>query len=363
MIAEGIPACRQPLRMATLADLPQPKTDGTGWPWTQESSPVPAFLPQRSPWPRVSIVTPSYNQAAFLEETLRSVILQGYPNLEYIVIDGGSEDSSVEMLGEYAPWLAYWESRKDSGQSDAVNRGWARCSGEILAYLNSDDTLLPGALQSVAEAWVNHGRPAAIVGAVQYTDNDSRPTGPPVPARLPGPTPLDLSLVDHEKWLLPQQSGFFSREYLDRAGRWMRPDLHYTLDRELYYRVCRTGPVVILNVPLATYRFHPGSKSISKFVEMYEESVASLAYCNWGGPRERRQRHRIARWRIAQGHRRFAALTPGVARRLWHLVVSTCYRPGYLARIGFYRAIVDAVGLRKPLERLWHSCVKSSPPH
>lgn len=318
-------------------------------------------MPNGAAWPKISIVTPSYNQAAFLEETLRSVLLQGYPNLEYLVIDGGSPDASAQVIEAYAPWLTYWESKKDSGQSDAVNRGWARCTGDIIAYLNSDDTLLPGALQAVAQAWAEHSRPAAIVGAVQYTDNDSRPSGRPTPAKLPGPAPLDLSLVDHETWLLPQQSGFFTREQLDQAGRWMRPDLHYTLDRELYYRVCRTGPVVILDAPLATYRFHPDSKSISKFVEMYEECRASLAYCDWGGPRERRQRNRVARWRIAQGHRRFAALAPGMPKKLWHLLLSSYYRPGYLARMGFYRALIDAVGLRRPAERLWHFCARPEP--
>ena len=103
--------------------------------------------------PRISIVTPSFNQGQFLEETIRSVLEQGYPNLEYMVIDGGSTDGSIEIIRKYEKRLAYWTSEPDRGQADAINKGWRRATGEILAYLNSDDTYCPNALRLAAEAF------------------------------------------------------------------------------------------------------------------------------------------------------------------------------------------------------------------
>ena len=106
-------------------------------------TPPPAAAPEAG-WPRITLVTPSYQQAAFLEECLRSVLLQNYPNLEYIVIDGGSLDGSADIIARYADKLAYWQSQRDGGQGDAINQGFSRASGHILGWLNSDDLLLPG---------------------------------------------------------------------------------------------------------------------------------------------------------------------------------------------------------------------------
>ena len=114
--------------------------------------------------PKVSIVTPSFNQASFLEQTLRSVLEQDYPNLEYIVIDGGSTDGSVEIINKYADQLAYWQSQPDQGQTDAINQGFAHATGEILAWLNSDDLLLPGAVSAAVRALEEHPEAAMVYG-------------------------------------------------------------------------------------------------------------------------------------------------------------------------------------------------------
>ena len=127
-----------------LNELPPPPVGKSRWPWTQDSE---SKGDQRAgPLPRVTVVTPSFNQAIFLEETIRSVLLQDYPDLEYIVMDGGSSDGSVEIIKKYEKHLAYWTSEKDAGASDAIRKGFERATGSILAYLNSDDLYLPGAI-------------------------------------------------------------------------------------------------------------------------------------------------------------------------------------------------------------------------
>src|SRR5579864_2747619 len=104
-------------------------------------------------YPPITVVTPSLNQAEFLEETIRSVLDQNYPNLEYIICDGGSSDNSVEIIKRYQDRLAWWVSEKDQGQSNAINKGFSKASGDLLGYINSDDTLAPGALMAAAEAY------------------------------------------------------------------------------------------------------------------------------------------------------------------------------------------------------------------
>jgi glycosyltransferase involved in cell wall biosynthesis len=129
-----------------ISDLPIPIDGRHGWPWGLPESP--AHLRDA---PRITIVTPSFNQGQFIEETIRSVLLQGYPNLEYIIIDGGSTDESVAIIEKYAPWLKFWVSEKDRGQSHAINKGFLAATGQIYCYLNSDDVLFPGTLHRVAQ--------------------------------------------------------------------------------------------------------------------------------------------------------------------------------------------------------------------
>ncbi len=120
--------------------------------------PLPDQMPDGSLWPRISIVTPSFNQGQFIEETIRSVLLQGYPNLEYIVMDGGSTDESVAIIEKYSPWLAYWTSKKDRGQADAINKGFARATGQLMAFLNSDDVYAPDIFADVVDGFLASGK-------------------------------------------------------------------------------------------------------------------------------------------------------------------------------------------------------------
>ena len=126
-----------------LSDLPAPCIGKTGWPWTEETVPT-ANTGSLDDSPRITIVTPSYNQAVFLEETVRSVLLQGYPNLEYIIMDGGSTDGSVEIIRKYQKHLAYWTAEKDGGASDAIHKGFARGTGSVFAWLKPPKMLFLG---------------------------------------------------------------------------------------------------------------------------------------------------------------------------------------------------------------------------
>ena len=159
-----------PMRCPTLAELPPPPAGKTGWPWTVESPQLPDTMPDGKPWPRISIVTPSYNQGQFIEETIRSALLQGYPHLEYIIIDGGSTDDSVGVIKKYQPWLAYWVSEEDRGQSHAINKGFERATGGIMNWINSDDFLAVDALREVAVAFGEASEDTGAIAGIAHQD-------------------------------------------------------------------------------------------------------------------------------------------------------------------------------------------------
>jgi glycosyltransferase involved in cell wall biosynthesis len=207
--------------------------------------------------PRITIVTPSLNQAAFLERTIRSVVEQGYPDLEYVVVDGGSTDGSVEILRRYHDRIAYWESVPDRGQSHAINKGLERATGAVVAYLNSDDYYLPGALAAVGDAFDRNPDAGWVCGACRYLNADGsldtiwRP-------RLPeGPRPLWVRDI----WYVPQASSFWRRSEAERIGGF-REDLHYAMDVEFGIRLALAGVLpVLLDRELAVRAHHDKAKS------------------------------------------------------------------------------------------------------
>src|SRR5436190_764759 len=129
-----------------LVEVAAPPSGKKGWPWTEESSPPPTQASPSRDWPRITIITPSFNQVQFIEETIRSILLQGYPNLEYLVLDGGSTDGSVEIIKKYSRWIDFWRSEPDGGQSAAINSGLKRGNGAYATWINSDDLLCKDAL-------------------------------------------------------------------------------------------------------------------------------------------------------------------------------------------------------------------------
>jgi glycosyltransferase involved in cell wall biosynthesis len=160
---------------------------------------LPDRMPDGSAWPRISVISPSYNQGAYLEEAICSVASQNYPNVEHIVIDGGSTDDSVEILQRHSSHLAYWESEPDRGQSHAINKGMARATGDILTWLNSDDRLAPGSLAAVALAF-QQSKADLVAGLCTIFDQEGT-LFQHMPALKPGPAvapwPFFLSARGH----------------------------------------------------------------------------------------------------------------------------------------------------------------------
>ncbi|WP_322486802.1 glycosyltransferase family 2 protein [Chloroflexus sp.] len=242
--------------MPTIIDLPPPPPGRQGWPWTVATPPAAPVMANNQPWPRITIVTPSYQQAPYLEEAIRSVLLQGYPNLEYIVMDGGSRDGSVAIIQRYVPWLSYWQSQPDGGQSAALADGFARATGEILAWINSDDRLQPGALQRVGQFFANRPWLAFANGDVYFIDADSRVT-----ARifaLP-PNATFTALLGVHRW--PQQGCFWRRSVYEQVGGVDR-SLRFCMDRDLFIRLSAAGPSRrIPGPPLGDFRLHEEAKT------------------------------------------------------------------------------------------------------
>jgi glycosyltransferase involved in cell wall biosynthesis len=224
-------------------------------------------MPNGNPWPRISIVTPSYNQGQFLEETIRSVLLQGYPSLEYIIIDGGSTDESVEIIRKYEQHLAHWVSEKDSGQANAINKGFKIATGEILAWLNSDDVYEPQAIQQAVKFLVESG--ADIVYGDSYIiDECGRQK------KITDAPPFDLAALLMDSFI-PQQSTFFRRRVTDAIGL-LDEGFHYAMDYDLWLRIASRFSVCKAPGLWANYRICEGTKSFGEPSAFWPEIVSAL---------------------------------------------------------------------------------------
>ena len=286
--------------------------------------------------PRISIVTPSYNQARYLEETINSILGQGYPNLEYIVIDGGSEDESADTINRYAEKIAYWVSEADKGQSDAICKGFEKCTGDIITFCNSDDIYLPNTLFDVARAYQENHDCGAIVGAFYFIDAHSQTLSEPHPPQLSVKTPYDFSLGPPGIYRLHQASAFFTRHALDTVGRFVRHDLHYTMDRELLYRVARQYPIVTRPMTYAGFRLHDQSKSVADHKPFAEEFALLYRSLKNGVPIEDRQREQMARYHLGKGYIKIAKSTPKWGQRIKAMGLAACYYPKYLSQKSYY---------------------------
>ena len=208
------------------------------------------------PIPRVSIITPSYNQAPYLEATLQSLLRQDYAEMEALVIDGGSTDGSPEIIRKYADRLAYWVSEPDQGQADAINKGFARTQGEIVAWLNSDDLYLPGAVQAAVQALQADPELVLVYGDALSIDAYGKPFNL---QRFPQYTLADLLGFR----IICQPAVFFRRSALEQAGH-LDLSYHFLLDHHFWLRLAALGPIRHVPQILAAARHHPAAKNVAQ---------------------------------------------------------------------------------------------------
>ena len=268
-VGESVPVTR-------LADLPAPPKDKFGWPWTEEPLGATMWPHARGLWPRISVVTPSFNQGEFIEQTIRSVLLQGHPNLEYIIVDGGSTDESVSVIRKYARYLSFWVSQPARGQSHAINKGFRRATGGIMCWLNSDDFYMPGALRVVAEMLGCESDSVALVGHALRFHADGQ-----APAKLEGRYDgLQRLLRFWDGYKMHQPSIFWRREVFEKVG-YLDETQHLILDFDYWVRIARHFDFLNVNCILSGTNYHPRAKTGDGYRKYHEELRRQAAHY-WG---------------------------------------------------------------------------------
>jgi len=243
--------------------MPLPPPNTTGWPWNNIISDIHLQIkphPDQS-HPRITIVTPSFNQGRFIEAAIRSVLLQNYSDLEYIIIDGGSSDNSVAIIEKYQHQITYWVSEPDRGQAHAINKGFSRATGDIIAWLNCDDTYLPNALQHIAVAYKNNPEAALFYGSCQFTDTDRNPFDFIDSAKIRFSAAAILSGEDTPA----QPSVFIGRAAYEEAGLF-NEELYYSMDWEYWLRLALQFPpsnFIDVSETLSTFNTWEGGKTSS----------------------------------------------------------------------------------------------------
>jgi glycosyltransferase involved in cell wall biosynthesis len=272
------------MRCPTLSELPLSPPGKTGWPWTEESPQLPDLTPDGSEWPRISIVTPNYNYGHFIEETIRSVLLQGYSNLEYIIIDGASTDNSMKIVKKYEKWLSCWISEKDCGQTNAINKGIKESNGIIFNWINSDDTLSRGALSTVSNLYVQ-SKFDILIGRCQPVEiEDSNNKNQTYSNRTPSKSITYWDLIERTSCI--DQPSVFLNCYLLKSLGCLRENLHYVMDYELYLRMllqANSHPKVMTSDKLLSIaKMHSDAKTATSWnlfeIEMIEVIKENLSF-------------------------------------------------------------------------------------
>jgi len=247
---------------------PFPETAGNEWPLQAPlDTPAPELPPGQS-WPKISIVTPSFNQGDYLEKTIRSVLLQGYPNIEYIIIDGGSTDQSPEVIKKYEPWIDHWVSKPDRGQSHAINKGFEKATGDLLGWLNSDDYFLPGALFKLALTYLEDPSVGAVYGQGHVVDEKGN--------IIYTPKLIQVTKESLFSWCFGndfmQPSCLFTRRAWQATGP-IDEGLNFALDVDYWIRIADRFAFKRISEVLSVSLSHPLAKTTS----MRDRSHAELA--------------------------------------------------------------------------------------
>lgn len=225
-----------------------------------------AASPEGKPWPRFSVVTPSFNQGPFLEATIRSVLLQGYPDLEYVIMDGGSTDNSVEIIRKYEKWIAHWVSESDHGQADAIQKGLNRVSGQISAYLNSDDLYMQGALQRVASRFVQRPDLDLVYGNLYRIDSFDKVI------EENRCTPFMRWGYLYGGLFIHQPSTFWKTDVVRAVGGF-NPEFRFDMDIDLFFRMAMNRARFAFERSfLAGFRVHESSKTSTILHVSHEEN-------------------------------------------------------------------------------------------
>lgn len=284
------------MRCPSLTELPPPPESTTVWPWTRGSRALPDTMDDGRPWPLISIVTPAYNQGEYLEQAIRSVLLQGYPRIEIIVMDGGSTDSTLEVLERYEPWLKHWVSKRDKGPASALNEGFGFASGEIYGFLNADDFLLEGCLARVAKEFAAHPDADVVSGHGYFAKPDGE---------LGMPTYSDswsFARFRYGACILLQPATFFKGAIYTKVGGF-RERSSTVWDMELWADMAQAGARFrSVNAFMAAFRLHAGSITggTENRDRRMRDSIAVMERLR-GRPEDRRDRvlrfvHRVAKF-------------------------------------------------------------------
>jgi glycosyltransferase involved in cell wall biosynthesis len=247
------------MRCPTLNELPAPPAGKTGWPWREESRQLPETKADGTQWPLITVVTPSFNQGEFLEATIRSILLQGYPNLEYVVLDGGSRDDSVDIVRKYGHWLKHWSSGPDSGQSEAINRGLEMGSGVLATWVNSDDMLARNALVESAPRF--SGESVVYIGTCLLIDAAGTTLSSHSGRVHTFEDLVRIRTVWRSRGHIVQPEVLFPRALALAVGG-LDAANHSTMDYELWGKFMLAGATFqYTGVPFGIFRVHPAQKT------------------------------------------------------------------------------------------------------
>jgi glycosyltransferase involved in cell wall biosynthesis len=266
-----------------INEFPKNKLNKIEWPWSHHENNF--QFSEFVKYPKISIVTPSFNQGSFIEETIRSILLQNYPNLEYIIIDGGSKDNTLDIISHYKKWIDIIISEKDSGQSNAINKGWKLATGEITTWINSDDFLAPNCLYEVAQQYLNgKGVNNIIVGRVINFYNNSEKKFEITQKNID----FDNVIRFWNKSCIWHQPGFFFPMGLIVKNNYLDEVYHYSMDFDLLCKILQNTNVIYSEKIFTYFRLHEISKGVSSPQNTINEKVL-IASKYW----KRNSRHMI----------------------------------------------------------------------
>jgi glycosyltransferase involved in cell wall biosynthesis len=292
-----------------------------GWPWTEESQIHPGNKADGSEWPRLTIVTPSYNHGRFIEETIRSVLLQNYPKLEYIIIDGGSNDSTLEIIKKYEFWITYWVSEPDKGQSDAINKGFQKATGIYGNWINSDDLLEKDALWTLAQKINMSNDKAVFLGDYKEIDFDGT---------LKRNSRSEIrnleELVDIERhWRngksnqIGQQATFFPLKLFKEVGM-LDINNHFSMDYDLWGRFLIAGAVFVpVHKILGAFRVYDGQKISDRHIttkSLIHTASELITGCpDWGTSKKRFYKRSLFKYAVKYYYGHLRSII-GIRRRI-----------------------------------------------